>query len=315
MPVFAVDKPLNLTSHDVVGRVRRLRGTRRVGHTGALDPLATGVLVVAVEDSTKVVQFMERDSKDYLAWISLGAGTPTLDAEGPVEVQAPVPPLTAEAVEAALAQFVGNIEQVPPQYSAIQVGGVRAYDVARRGGTLDLPARPVTIHRLDLLGSYPTLAEAPAHVSRGADGWQPDPAGRPVPLPPALGDFPTLLVRASVGSGTYLRSLARDLGAALGVPAHLAGLLRTRAGRYDLADCLELDAVAEAAGHSDLSALPFEVVEVPAQTATELRQGKRPRRSEAGRLTVTHAGELVAVVDGDGVQWKTVRAWAGEKEG
>lgn len=310
MPVFAVDKPLNLTSHDVVARARRLRGTRRVGHTGTLDPLATGVLVVAVEGSTKVVQFMERDSKDYLAWISLGAGTPTLDAEGPIDAQEAVTRPMAEAVEAALVQFVGDIQQVPPQYSAIQVGGVRAYDVARRGGTLDLPARPVTIHRLDLLGIYSSLAAAPDRVSRGADGWQPDPTGRPVPLPPALGDFPTLLVRASVGSGTYLRSLARDLGVALGVPAHLSGLLRTRAGRYDLADTLPLEALAEATGHSDLSALPFEVVEVSAQTATELCQGKRPRRSEAGRLTVTHAGELVAVVDGDGEAWKVVRVWA-----
>lgn len=310
MPIFAVDKPLNLTSHDVVARVRRLRSTRRVGHTGTLDPLATGVLVVAVEGSTKVVQFMERDSKDYLAWISLGGGTPTLDAEGPIEVREVVSSPTAQAVEAALAQFLGDIQQVPPQYSAIQVGGVRAYDVARRGGTLDLPARAVTIHQLDLLGIYPTLADAPDRVSRGADGWGPNPAGRPVPLPPALGDFPTLLVRASVGSGTYLRSLARDLGAALGVPAHLSGLLRTRAGRYDLADTLSLEEVAEAEGHSDLSTLPFPVVEAAAQEATELRQGKRPRRSEAGRLTVTHAGELVAVVDGDGAAWKAVRVWA-----
>lgn len=309
MPVFAVDKPLGLTSHDVVGRVRRLRGTRRVGHTGTLDPLATGVLVVCVEDSTKVVQFMERDSKDYLAWVSLGASTPTLDAEGPIEAQEPVGLPEPAAVQAALGSFLGDIQQVPPQYSAIQVGGVRAYDVARRGGTLDLPARPVTIHRLDLLDVSPSLAGSPQRVSRGEDGWGPDPAGRPVPLPPALGDFPTLLIRASVGSGTYLRSLARDLGAALGVPAHLSGLLRTRAGAYDLADCLDLDAVAQAQGHSELSALPFAQVDVPAEVAAELRQGKRPRRSEAGRLTVTHGGSLVAVVDGDGEAWKVVRAW------
>ncbi|WP_261664114.1 tRNA pseudouridine(55) synthase TruB [Deinococcus sp. Marseille-Q6407] len=309
MPVFAVDKPLGLTSHDVVGRVRRLRGTRRVGHTGTLDPLATGVLVVCVEDSTKVVQFMERDSKDYLAWVSLGGSTPTLDAEGPLETRSPADMPSQAALEEALAGFLGDIQQVPPQYSAIQVGGRRAYDVARRGGELDLPARPVTIHRLELLGVYSSLAQAPQRVSRGAGGWAPDPAGREVPLPPALGEFPTLLLRASVGSGTYLRSLARDLGTALGQPAHLSGLLRTRAGAYDLADCLPLDAVADAEGHSDLSALPFPQVEVSEQTAAELRQGKRPRCAETGRLTVTHAGRLVAVVDGDGEQWKVVRAW------
>ncbi len=310
MPVFAVDKPLGLTSHDVVARVRRLRGTRRVGHTGTLDPLATGVLVVCTAESTKVVQFMERDSKDYLAWVSLGAGTPTLDAEGPITDEAAVPMPDAKTVEAALAGFLGDIQQVPPQYSALQVGGVRAYDAARRGQALDLPARPVTIHSLELLAMAPTLAETPQRVSRTPAGWAPDPAGRPVPLPPALGEFPTLLLRASVGSGTYLRSLARDLGAALGVPAHLSGLLRTRAGRYDLTGTLPLDAVADAAGESDLSALPFPAVEVSPETAAELRQGKRPRRPEGGRLTITSGGALVAVVDGDGTAWKVVRAWA-----
>ncbi|RTR30866.1 tRNA pseudouridine(55) synthase TruB [Deinococcus radiophilus] len=310
MPVFALDKPLNFTSHDAVARVRRLRATKKVGHTGTLDPLATGVLVVCVGSSTKVVQFMERDSKDYLAWMSLGGSTPTLDAEGPLdEVQRLVTPDPAQ-IEAALAQFVGEGLQMPPQYSAIQVGGVRAYDVARRGGELNLPARPITIHSLELLGVYDSLATAPQRVSPGPDGWGPDPQGREVPLPPALGDFPTLLVRARVGSGTYLRSLARDLGAALGVPAHLSGLLRTRVGQYDLADALPLDEVAGAAGYSDLSALTLPHLQVTANVATELRQGKRPRRPEVGRYAVIQGGELIAVADGDGEMLKAVRVWA-----
>ena len=166
MPVIAVDKPLSWTSHDVVNRARRLRGTRRVGHTGTLDPLATGVLVLCVENSTKVVQFMERDSKDYLAWISLGAGTPTLDAEGPVEEQTDVSGWmnsiqnhseTLEDIEATLATFFGPQKQVPPQYSAIQVGGQRAYAVARAGGELDLRARDIVIHALELLGVWLTV--------------------------------------------------------------------------------------------------------------------------------------------------------------
>ena len=170
MPVYVVDKPLNLTSHDVVSRARRALQTRRVGHTGTLDPLASGVLVLCVGDSTKLVQFMERDSKDYLAFISLGAATPTLDAEGPVAERTPVPDFSADQLRSVLSAFVGPQQQVPPQYSALQVGGVRAYAVARAGGQLDLPARSVTIHELTLLGQYADLSAAPRTFAPDADG-------------------------------------------------------------------------------------------------------------------------------------------------
>lgn len=309
MPVIAVDKPLGLTSHDVVNRARRARGTRRVGHTGTLDPLATGVLVLCVDDSTKVVQFMEADTKAYLAWISLGAGTPTLDAEGPLEEVVPVTPPSEADVNAVLAAFTGPQRQIPPQYSALQVGGQRAYAVARAGGSLDLPARNVVMHELTLLGISGRVQDAPRTFSPGPDGWAPGPAGRTFTLPAALGDFPTLLVRANVGSGTYLRSLARDVGAALGVPAHLAGLVRTRAGKYDLADSVSLEALAEARGLPDLAALDFPRIEADERLARELRQGKRPKSAALGRHVVTLGGELVAVVDGDGEALRVVRAW------
>ncbi|MFT2719825.1 tRNA pseudouridine(55) synthase TruB [Deinococcus sp. A31D244] len=313
MPVIAVDKPLNLTSHDVVNRARRARGTKRVGHTGTLDPLATGVLVLCVDDSTKVVQFMEADSKDYLAWISLGAGTPTLDAEGPVEETGDVPPLNPAQVQTLLQSFTGPQAQVPPQYSAIQVDGQRAYAVARAGGALDLPARNVVIHTLDLLGIFPSVEAAPRTFD--PQNWTPTntgdtDTGRTFTLPPALGEFPTLLVRASVGSGTYLRSLARDVGGALGVPAHLGGLVRTRVGRYDLRDAANLDGLHEAAGIPDLAALDFPVIEADDRVARELRQGKRPAHPARGRHVVTLKGDLVAVVDGNGEALKVVRAWA-----
>ncbi|WP_104991971.1 tRNA pseudouridine(55) synthase TruB [Deinococcus sp. NW-56] len=310
MPVIAVDKPLGLTSHDVVNRARRARGTRRVGHTGTLDPLATGVLVLCVDDSTKLVQFMEHDSKDYLAWISLGAGTPTLDAEGPLGEVVEVTPPDEARVREVLAGFLGPQLQIPPQYSAIQVGGQRAYAVARAGGELELKARPVEIQGLALLGLFSSVDDAPRIFSRGAEGWTPDPAGRTFTLPPALGDFPTLLVRARVGSGTYLRSLARDVGAALGVPAHLAGLVRTRVGRYDLADAVVVDGLAEAQGLPDLAVLDFPRIEADERLARELRQGKRPAHSAQGRHVVTLEGALVAVVDGDGERLRVVRAWA-----
>lgn len=310
MPVIAVDKPLGLTSHDVVNRTRRARGTRRVGHTGTLDPLATGVLVLCVDDSTKLVQFMEADSKDYLAWISLGAGTPTLDAEGPLGEVVPVTAPDEEEVRAVLAGFLGPQQQIPPQYSAVQIGGKRAYAVARAGGELDLPARNVVIHSLELLGVYGRVQDTPRTLSGGPQGWRPDEGGRTFTLPEPLGDFPTLLVRASVGSGTYLRSLARDVGAALGVPAHLAGLVRTRVGRYDLSESVSLEGLVEATGLPDLAALDFPRIEADERLALQLRQGKRPKSEAVGRYVVTLSGNLVAVVDGDGEALRVVRAWA-----
>ncbi|MFC4639543.1 tRNA pseudouridine(55) synthase TruB [Deinococcus hohokamensis] len=320
MPVIAVDKPLHLTSHDVVHRARRACGTRRVGHTGTLDPLATGVLVLCVDDSTKVVQFMEHDHKDYLAWVSLGAATPTLDAEGPVTETAEVggwadartDPSALDRLQTTLGTFLGPQQQVPPQYSAIQVGGQRAYAVARAGGALDLPARPVTIHSLELLGVYPRVQDAPRTFQPGPDGWAParDGGSHTFPLPEPLGEFPTLLLRARVGSGTYLRSLARDLGAALGLPAHLAGLVRTRVGRYNLTQAATLEDLSQATGLSDLDALDFPRIEADERLALELRQGKRPRHAARGRQVVTLNGALVAVVDGDGEQLKVVRVWA-----
>ena len=311
MPIYVVDKPLNLTSHDVVARARRQLTTRQVGHTGTLDPLATGVLVLCVGSSTKLVQFMERDRKAYLAYVSLGAATPTLDAEGPIEERAEVPALTPERISAALASFVGEQQQVPPQYSALQVGGVRAYAAARSGTPLTLPARSVSIHELDLLGVYPGLDDAPRTFAPDDGGrWRPSEAGLTFTLPPKLGDFATLLLWARVGSGTYLRSLARDVGAALGVPAHLSGLIRTHAGRFDLAQAVPVDELNESAGQSELSALDLPMIEATPELAMQLRQGKQPGDTRTGRYVVTLGGALVAIVDGDGERLKVVRAWA-----
>ena len=311
MPVYVTDKPLNLTSHDVVARARRALATKRVGHTGTLDPLATGVLVLCVNDSTKLVQFMEADSKDYLAWISLGAGTPTLDAEGPIDSTSEVPTLGAAQVQALLDGMQGPQMQVPPQYSAIQVGGVRAYAAARAGEHLELAARPVTLHELTLLGLYGSVQQAPRTFAPDAEGrWRISSSGLTFALPPALGEFPTLLVWARVGSGTYIRSLARDIGAAMGVPAHLSGLVRTRAGRFGLEQAVKMGELEEAAGLSDLDALDLPTIAATPDLAMRLRQGKRPEWTEAGRFLVTLEGALVAVADGDGQTLKVVRAWA-----
>jgi len=166
----------------------------------------------------------------------------------------------------------------------------------------------VTIHSLDLLGVYPSVEAAPRTFD--PQDWTPAETGHTFTLPPALGEYPTLLVRASVGSGTYLRSLARDVGAALGVPAHLGGLVRTRVGRYDLRDAVTVEDLPGATGIPDLAALDFPVIEADDRVARELRQGKRPAHTAQGRHVVTLNGELVAVVDGNGEQLKVVRAWA-----
>ncbi|WP_425146995.1 tRNA pseudouridine(55) synthase TruB [Deinococcus sp.] len=311
MPVYITDKPLHFTSHDAVARARRALHTKRVGHTGTLDPLATGVLVLCVNDSTKLVQFMEADSKDYLAYISFGAGTATLDAEGPINERADVPELDATQVQSLLNGFLGAQMQIPPQYSAIQVDGKRAYAAARAGMQTLLPARPVVLHELRLLGLYACVQDAPTTFAPDMDGrWQPAETGLSFTLPPALGEFATALVWARVGSGTYLRSLARDMGAALGLPAHLSGLVRTRAGRFGLENAVSLEALEDAPGLPDLDALQLPRIEADKDLALQLRQGKRPAWQGAGRFVVTLAGELVAVVDADGEKLKVVRVWA-----
>jgi len=311
MPLYPVDKPLGLTSFDVVARARRILNIKKIGHTGTLDPLATGVLILCVGDSTKLVQFLTADRKDYLAFVALGASTVTLDAEGPILEQAKSIELpTPEALENALEPLRGPQLQIPPQYSAIQVGGKRAYDVARGGGELELPARPVTVYQLEHLGTLKNMDEARAlRFAPSEAGWSPAPEGRSFDFPAALGDFPILMLRTSVSSGTYLRSIARDLGEALGIPAHLAGLIRTSAGRFMLEQTTALENLAEAQPVSELDAMDLPRLEVDARIARELREGKQPESPLEGRLVVLHGGQLVAVVDVLEGKMKSLRVW------
>ena len=295
MGIYVVNKPLGKTSFDAVAIARKQLGTKSVGHTGTLDPLATGVLVLATDSSTKLVQFMTADSKDYLAFISLGASTPTLDSEGPILTQKVVPDFSSEQMKTVLEKFVGAQQQMPPIYSAIHVNGERAYDLARAGKEVNLEPRNVTIHKLELI-KYGAKLEA---VTEGI----------PHPLPTPLGDFPTLLVFASVSSGTYLRSLARDVGEALGVPAHLSGLIRTRVGKFKLEQAVELEDLRNATPIPDLDALEMPRVEVTAKQAKDIRDGKKLEHTAVGQMVLTLAGGLVAVVEGDGMRLKVVRAW------
>jgi tRNA pseudouridine55 synthase len=211
-----VDKPAGWTSHDVVGRVRRLARTRRVGHAGTLDPMATGVLVLGVDRATRLLGHLALHDKSYLATIRLGQSTLTDDAEGDVLQAASAAAVTEEGVRAGLAGMTGEIDQVPAAVSAIKVAGQRSYARVRAGERPDLPARRVTIDELELLALR-----------------------RPGP------DLLDCDVAVTCSSGTYVRAIARDLGAALGVGGHLTALRRTRVGGYRLADCRRLEELAE----------------------------------------------------------------------
>jgi len=214
--LVVVDKPGGLTSHGVVARVRRLAGTRKVGHAGTLDPMATGVLLLGVNRATRLLGHLMLTEKAYDATIRFGVATTTDDAEGEEVSRAPAGHLTDEAVAAALPRFVGAIEQVPTAVSAIKVDGRRAYARVRAGEEVDLPARPVTVHELT--------------------------AG---PVRHLAGDLAEVDVHVRCSSGTYVRAIARDLGEALGVGGHLTALRRTAVGPFDLATARTLEQLAE----------------------------------------------------------------------
>lgn len=205
-----------MTSHDVVGRCRRLFGTRKVGHAGTLDPMATGVLVIGIERATKILGLLTATSKSYSATVRLGQSTSTDDAEGGVLQTISAVAVTDTAIEAAVARQRGQISQVPAAVSAVKIGGKRAYALVREGQEVEIPARTVTIDRFDVLA-----------VRRD-------------------GDFVDLDVEVDCSSGTYIRSLARDVGAELGVGGHLTALRRTRVGGYGLDQARTLEQLADA---------------------------------------------------------------------
>jgi tRNA pseudouridine55 synthase len=210
-----VDKPAGMTSHDVVGRCRRVFGTRKVGHAGTLDPMATGVLVVGIERATKILGLLTATDKSYAATIRLGATTSTEDAEGEVLQTVPADNVTDAAVAEAVAALRGDIDQVPSAVSAIKVDGQRAYKLAREGKTVELASRRVHIARFDVC--------AIRHVEAFVD----------------------VDVEVDCSSGTYIRALARNVGAALGVGGHLTALRRTRVGRFGLDEARTLDELAD----------------------------------------------------------------------
>lgn len=293
--LLIVDKPAGWTSHDVVARARRLCGTRRVGHAGTLDPMATGVLVLGVERATKLLTFLVGCDKAYAATIRLGQATLTDDAEGETTARAGVGDVEAirAALPAAVAALTGDIEQVPSSVSAIKVKGERSYARVRKGDDVDLPPRPVTVSRFGVIAVRPALATL-------EDGSELD--------------VLDVDVEVEVSSGTYVRALARDLGAALGVGGHLTALRRTRVGRFGLDEAVPLDDLtaraegSEREGVGGIRLIPLAeaaraqlpVHEVTADEAVSIGYGQRIPSGAARQdavAAIDPEGRLIAILD------------------
>jgi len=245
--LVVVDKPAGWTSHDVVGRMRRLAGTKKVGHAGTLDPMATGVLVLGINRATRLLGYLTHADKEYLATIRLGQSTVTDDAEGEVTGSTSAAHLDEAAVRAVLPAYTGDIQQVPSSVSAIKVDGVRSYAKVRSGEEVTLKARPVTISAFD------------------------------VDAVRVAGDVVDVDVRVVCSSGTYIRALARDIGADLGVGGHLTMLRRTRVGGFPLrlARTLEeLETELHVIGLDDVARASFDSYDLAEREAQDVRFGR-----------------------------------------
>ncbi|PWC03200.1 tRNA pseudouridine(55) synthase TruB [Agromyces badenianii] len=277
--ILLVDKPQGITSHDVVSRMRRLAGTRKIGHAGTLDPMATGLLILGVNGATRLLHYLVGLDKEYLATIRLGWNTTTDDAEGEPLAGASaeiVEALTEAGVRAAMLPLTGEISQVPSAVSAVKVAGKRAYQRVRDGETVELAARRVTVSAFEPL------------AFRAGDGHL------------------DIDVRVECSSGTYVRALARDLGAALGTGGHLTALRRTRIGRFgvDEAGALEgFDVATAIMSPADAARRALPVVTLTAQQAVDLGHGKRVDIAAVAGLEASGADAplpaVLAAIDAD----------------
>jgi len=286
--VLVIDKPVGMTSHDVVQAIRIGTGIRRAGHTGTLDPRASGVLVILVGPAVRLSEYVSASDKRYQAVIRLGASTDTYDADGRFTQQASAPlNITEQQFEEALKPFIGEIEQTPPPYSAVKVQGRRAYDMAREGEEVDLAPRKITVHHLEVLE------------------WAP----------------PEVVVDVHCSSGTYVRSLANDMGNALGCGGYLVGLRRTKSGRFSLRDATPLRKLQESfqAGNWYQYLIPaaealgdWPAIELNPDMVEAVKHGHRiPAAEDAKGMVrgVSMAGELVALLELD----EATREWQPKK--
>jgi tRNA pseudouridine55 synthase len=274
-----IDKPLHLTSHDVVARLRRGLHIDKIGHAGTLDPLATGVLVICIGAATRLSEYVMDTTKRYRARVYLGKTTTTYDAEGEILSEHDTAHITRDDVERVLASFVGDIQQVPPMYSAIKQGGKKLYDLARAGKTVEREPRAVRIDSL-------TIVE-----------W----------------NSPEFLLDVVCSAGTYIRSLAYDVGEALGVGAHLSGLTRTASGSFDLSNAIPLETMLNDSNwHQKLMVMDAPLVYLPAvhlDAANEehIRHGRTiPSDMPEGTIARAYAadGTFIAILQGSTGIWK-----------
>lgn len=282
--ILNLNKPLHITSHDAVAQVRRryqaLTQSRKVGHAGTLDPLADGVLVICLGAATRLSEYMMRGRKLYRAQVTLGATTSTYDAAGEVLSQSDPGHITLEELEGSLRQFVGEIQQIPPMYSAVKIKGKKLYELARAGKTVERDPRKVTVHSIDLLS------------------WE-----RPV-----------LELEIHCGPGAYIRALAHDLGEALGVGAYLSSLRRVASGNFHISESTPLERVLKNDGWISRIVAPYEALQdyprltLSAEEIGQIRHGRFiPRRHDADS-DITFAFDankrLIAILQARGELWK-----------
>lgn len=289
--ILLVDKPGGMTSHDVVARARKALGTRKIGHAGTLDPLATGLLVLGVDSATRLLTYLVGLDKTYEATIRLGAATDSDDSDGEIIARADPQALAAvdaEAIHAPIAALTGRISQVPSTVSAIKIGGRRAYDLARAGEKVVLASREVTVSRFEVLD-----------IRRTTSG--PDT------------DAVDLDVVVDCSSGTYIRALARDLGSALGVGGHLTALRRTRVGPFGIEDAVVPDAIATEPllSSADVAVRVLGGIQVTDAEASALRNGQRlagaaDRIDGAQAAAIDPAGQLIGIVGRRGDDLKSL---------
>lgn len=286
-----IDKPQGWTSHDVVAKIRKIAGTRRVGHAGTLDPMATGLLLIGINSATKLLTFLVGEEKTYFSTIRLGASTITDDKESEyltVADSAKVGTLTKEKIEEALGNLRGEIFQVPSSVSAIKVNGERAYSKVRAGEKVALVARPVSIFKFEILGEPREANDGPQK-------------------------FLDLDVVVECSSGTYIRALARDLGAALGVGGHLTALRRTQIGSYNVQNAQDLEGLEigdlAVLDISDAARQQFHKRILTAQEVIDLRHGKRIKSLGQGEEPIAgfdQTGLLIAMLAKSGEDLKSL---------
>jgi tRNA pseudouridine55 synthase len=294
--ILVVDKPLGATSFDIVRRIRRATGEKRVGHAGTLDPAATGVLLVLLGQATRITEYLMDMPKTYRGAVRLGVTTTTYDSEGEVTREADPGDVTETALRNALTHFIGEIEQVPPAHSAVKIDGERAYHRARRGEEVAMKARPATIYRIDLLRYEPPVAEIEVECARG----------------------------------TYIRSLAHDLGEKLGCGAHLASLVRTRVGPFSidsaadeavLIEAFEANTWRDLLQPMDCGLVAFPAITIEIEDEKDLRHGQavdlgdehRPAGATEARA-YAEDGSLIGIIryDAELAMWRPRKVFPSE---